>query len=287
MTSGMTITLWGVRGSIPSPGPRTARYGGNTTCVSVEVGPLVLAFDAGTGIRNLGAALVDDARPIHIFLTHLHWDHVQGLLFFGPLYQPGRRLALDTPQRQLRSLERIAGVDGIHFPLKEDQIASRLTINGSDPLAPLAAAGVRLSRMRMNHPGRCDGFRLEHAGAVFVFIPDNEINPPDSRHASLDQLVEFCRGADVLIHDAQYLPGDMPAKRGWGHSLVEEACELARAADVKTLVLFHHDPDRDDDALDAIQAECRRRFESDDTRFDVRAAAEGMTFHLGGTTANS
>lgn len=280
VNSGMKIQLWGVRGSIPTPGPDTVRYGGNTPCVSIEIGEHLLVFDAGSGMRPLGNAIANRPGEIVVFLTHLHWDHVQGLLFFAPLYQPGRSLALQTPDRKMKSLETIAGVDGLHFPLKPYQIGSVLTVNRRDPLRTLGASGIRLRRQVVNHPGVCHGLRLEHNGRTFVYIPDNEIDPPYPKKVDFAKLVAFCRGADVLVHDSQYLPDDMPLKRGWGHSLVSQTCELGKAAEVKELVLFHHDPLRTDAAIDVIQEDARRWHRDNGSTVKCSAAAEGMQFDL-------
>jgi phosphoribosyl 1,2-cyclic phosphodiesterase len=279
----MKIRLWGVRGSIPSPGPDTVRYGGNTSCVSIEIGPSMIVFDAGSGIRLLGETLRTWPGNIYIFLTHLHWDHIQGLLFFGPLYQPGRALVLQTPEKKMKSLDKIAGVDGLHFPLKPYQIGSIVTINRRNPLRELRGQNVRLRRLRVNHPGICEGFRLEHQGRSLVYIPDNEIDPPYAKTVDFERLVDFCRGADVLIHDAQYTAAEMPAKSGWGHSLVSQACELGHAAKVGQLLLFHHDPLRADPELDAIQAGARQWLRDNNSTVQCSAAAEGMEFLLEGS----
>jgi phosphoribosyl 1,2-cyclic phosphodiesterase len=277
LNSRMVVKLWGVRGSIPSPGPATARYGGNTTCVSVEIGDAVLIFDAGSGIRNLGKELFSDPRAVVIFLTHLHWDHVQGLLFFAPLYQPGRTLAIETPDRTMTSLVPIAGADGVHFPLTAEQILSDLRVNQGDPIGDLAKTGIVLRRLRMNHPGLCHGFRLEYGGRVLVFIPDNEIHPPEPGPLAWNDLVAFCQGADVLIHDAQYLAEEISSKRGWGHSTIDDACALGKAAGAKRLILFHHDPERTDGEIDDILAKILP-----DSRgaTEISAAKEGTVLHL-------
>lgn len=281
---GMTIEVWGVRGSIPTPGPSTIRYGGNTTCVSVRIDSLLVVFDAGTGIRSLGGAVKGWPGDIVIALTHFHWDHVQGFPFFGPLFDPGRRISLltpdPTPDRTTRSLRRIAGIDGVHFPLKAGQLPSKISVNTKRYRASLAAAGAVLKRTWVNHPGGCYGYRLECGGRSFVFMPDNEIDPPCEKTITFENLATFCRGADVLIHDAQYLEPDMPAKRGWGHSLVRQACDLAAAAEVKRLLLFHHDPDRDDNAVDAIQSQAREYLRSKNAATSCDAAAEGMSITL-------
>lgn len=276
----MTIEVWGVRGSIPSPGPSTIRYGGNTTCVSARIGSLLVVFDAGTGIRGAGNAVKGWQGDIIIALTHLHWDHVQGFPFFGPLYDPGRRISLLSPDRTTRSLRRIAGVDGVHFPLKAGQIPSILSINTKRYRSYLEAAGAVLTRTWVNHPGGCYGYRLDCGGRSFVFMPDNEIDPPYEKTITWEKLVAFCKGADVLVHDAQFLPDDMPAKRGWGHSLVQQACDLAAAADVKRLLLFHHDPDRDDCAVDIIQSQAREHLRAKKAATSCDAAAEGMSITL-------
>ena len=274
----MKIKVWGVRGSLPSPGPATARYGGNTPCVSVEIGSLLVVLDAGTGIRALGDSLTGWSGEICILLSHLHWDHVQGLPFFGPLYHPGREITLCVPRARGRcGLERIAGIDGVHFPLTQEQIPSRLTVRGDVPTDLFEAHGAHLSRLAVNHPGGSRGFRIEQGGRSFVFIPDNEMTPPYPVTVQPEALADFCRGADVLLHDAQYLPEDLPAKHGWGHSEVSQVCDLAAASTVGRLLLFHHDPSRTDDALDRIQTEARARLKRLGSPVRCDVAAEGMT----------
>ena len=248
----MNIRYWGVRGSLPSPGAATVRYGGNTPCISVEIGSLMLVFDAGTGIRNLGQSLTSWSGDMCVFISHLHWDHVQGFPFFAPLHQPGRELSLIVPRGRGRTLARIAGMDGVHFPVTQERILSRLTITTGEPTELLERHGVVLRRVGMNHPGGSFGFRVEHAGKSFVFITDNELDPPYPHTIEPAALVDFCRGAELLVHDAQYVADDFPMKRGWGHSLFTQTADLAHAAKVRSLALFHHDPTRSDDDLDAI-----------------------------------
>ena len=278
----MKIRFWGVRGSLPSPGASTVRYGGNTPCISVEIGSLMLVFDAGTGIRMLGNTLTTWSGDLCVFISHLHWDHVQGFPFFAPLHQPGRELHLIVPRGRGRNLARIAGMDGVHFPVTQERILSRLTITSGDPTSILERHGVVLDRVGMNHPGGSLGFRVQHAGKRFVFIPDNEIDPPYPRMIDADVLLEYCHAADLLVHDAQYQADDFPLKRGWGHSLFTQTAELAHAAKVRSLALYHHDPIRSDDDLDAIADATRRHLRSlgSDLAASASAAAEGTLVEL-------
>ncbi|HTW93974.1 MAG TPA: MBL fold metallo-hydrolase [Tepidisphaeraceae bacterium] len=281
----MTIRFWGVRGSIPSPGPSTAKYGGNTPCVSVEMGnDRILVLDAGTGIRDLGKHLLSDPsapKLIYVLLTHEHWDHIQGFPFFAPIYQKDRKVVIFPVQRGKNLFcSLLDQMDGAHFPVTYDQLPSVHECTQSDPATYLKEQGVEMSRKQTNHPGKCFGYRITHGGRSIVFMPDNELNPPANRLATLEEFADFCRGADLLIHDSQFLPTDMPHKRGWGHSLVSETCQLAAAAQVKHLILYHHDPDRTDAQLDAIEAESRRWFADHAPKTRVTAGREGMVIEL-------
>jgi phosphoribosyl 1,2-cyclic phosphodiesterase len=282
MATPITVRLWGVRGSIPSPGPLTARHGGNTPCVSLELGnEKCLILDAGSGIRLLGKHLANTSIPILVLLTHEHWDHVQGFPFFAPVYEKDRRLVIFPVERGMDMLcTLVAQMDGAHFPVTSNQIPAALECVQADPIHFLAEQGFTMRRHRTNHPGVCYGYRFEHNGKSLIFMPDNELTPPARAHSTMQEFAEFCRGADVLMHDAQFMPSDMPHKRGWGHSVVHETCELAAMAKVKHLILFHHDPDRTDTELDAIQEECRAWFAKNAPDTQVTAGREGMTLTL-------
>lgn len=274
----MTITFWGVRGSLATPGAHTLRYGGNTTCVSVEVGDRALVLDAGTGIRALGDYLAEQDRDIYMLFTHLHADHLSGFPFFAPLWQSGRPIHLVDYMLAGKPWSPLELLNGIFFPVEPDNLHCRALRVSEEPMAYLRAHGFGIERTALNHPGGAFGYRLEQAGRSFVFVPDNELSPPGPPVTSFEDLVAFCQGADVLCHDAQYTQADMPRKRGWGHSLVEEVCELARAADVRHLVLFHHDPDRTDDALDALQERAAEHLAPHGIQ--VTAAYEGLSLRL-------
>lgn len=278
----MTITYHGVRGSVPAPGPLTKRVGGNTSCVSVRSGNQVLVIDAGTGIRSLGDELVGDDREIYMLFTHLHDDHIQGFPFFRPLYEPDRTVHLlhyHPPDRDA-SWSPLALFDGIHFPLRPDKIPAECHHVERDGLAFLRRRGFDIERMAVNHPGGAFGYRLHDDGGTYVHVPDNELRPPNEGDCSFEDVVDFCEGADLLCHDAQYRNDDMPAKWGWGHSRVSQACELAARAEVAGLLLFHHDPTRTDDEVEALQTKARVRLEK--MGVDCAAAYEGLTIDLDG-----
>ena len=280
------VRFWGVRGSLPSPGPATVRYGGNTPCVSVEGSyrsgkKWTAMFDAGTGARLLGQELVRNDNDIFLFLTHTHWDHIQGFPFFAPIYQADRKIYLSHLE-QRRGLFNLLleQMDGRRFPITQDQIMSLLISMSSDDVKERNEEGYRVERVRVNHPGETHGFRLHIRDLTLVYIPDNEIDTPGKPWVSFDELVEFCQGADMLIHDAQYFRDDIPAKRGWGHSMVENVWELACAADVKQLVLFHHDPDRTDDELDKLLSDTKKWFEEKQSNVVCHVAYEGLELVL-------
>jgi phosphoribosyl 1,2-cyclic phosphodiesterase len=281
-----TVRFWGVRGSIPAPGPTTVRYGGNTPCVSVEGAyadgtETVGILDAGTGIRPLGNELRHDDKEIVLLLSHTHWDHIQGFPFFAPLRQTDRTIYLSTLERKRGLFDLLlAQVDGEQFPLRLEDAGAHFVSYTTEKVQEQQRLGYRVRRLRVNHPGEVYGFRAELRGCVIVYIPDNELFPPKTDHASYEEMIAFCRDADLLIHDAQYLEQDMPQKWGWGHSVVSQVRQLAMAAGAKHLILFHHDPDRTDDELDAIQSESDAWFRANAPHLRCTVAYEGLTITL-------
>ena len=252
----MKITFYGVRGSIPSPGPDTCRYGGNTSCVHIETASgQDLILDSGTGIRNLGKRLIEKNSTINILLSHGHWDHIQGYPFFMPIYQPDRQIRVYTSTAdghgQICSL--FDQIDGANFPVKATELPSQSECVTENFETELAKQNICVRCIPINHPGGGYGYRIEDDGTSCAYITDNELEPPEKVSTTYGQWVEFCRGVDVLIHDAQYLEPDMPHKHGWGHSLVSQVRQLAVDAEVGCLVMFHHDPDRTDTEIDFIQ----------------------------------
>jgi phosphoribosyl 1,2-cyclic phosphodiesterase len=283
MTGEFTFTFWGTRGSIPTPGASTVRYGGNTPCVEVRApdGALVI-LDAGTGIRALGDSLMRRAAgdPVSgdIFLSHAHWDHIQGLPFFAPLYERGNRFRIWTDSAAAAEIERAvrAQMSAGVFPVRFDEIEAVMefrSLNGTH-----SAASYAIDTLPVRHPGGALGFRL---GAPadrtprLVYVPDNELAATanyESRGDWRDQLVDFARGAAILVHDATFTAAEYEAHRGWGHSCYDDAFALAVDARVQRLVLFHHSPDRADDDLDAEV----ERLRSTAPPFEIIAAREGM-----------
>jgi len=248
------VDFWGVRGSVPSPGPTTTRYGGNTSCVSITVDNKILILDAGTGIRNLGSAIIGQPElEIFVVVTHSHWDHIQGFPFFTPIYQPNRPVhmfpTLHKKNVVLSSL--IDQMDGAHFPITPDQVPSNFNFVTENPLEFLENNGFHMELVPMNHPGKAFGYKIKIDDKIICYFTDNEIDPPYEKSIELDVLTEHCRNVDILIHDAQYIEADMPLKHGWGHSLISQVTKLGESAKVKNLVYYHHDPERSDDDIDA------------------------------------
>ena len=290
----MRIRFWGTRGSLAKPGPSTIRYGGNTSCVEVRAddGTLII-LDCGTGAHDLGRSLVASGeRPIrgHLLLTHTHWDHIQGFPFFAPLFIQGNEWDVYAPQGLGQRLEdTLAGqMEYEYFPVTLGQLDATIRYHElHEGVFNLGA--VQVTARYLNHPGLAMGYRLEADGAAMVYATDHE---PHSRHqpevtgpATVlpvhreDQRhVEFLAGGDLVIHDAQYTLEEYPSKLTWGHCPAEVAVGFALAAGVKRLALFHHDPLRDDAALDRLVEACRRGAVAGG--LDVFAAAEGQTIEL-------
>ena len=277
------VDFWGVRGSVPSPGPTTTRYGGNTSCVSIMADDKILILDAGTGIRNLGSAII--SKPdleIFVIVTHSHWDHIQGFPFFTPIYQPNRPVhmfpTLHKKNVVLASL--IDQMDGAHFPLTPDQVPSNFNFVTENPLEFLESNGFHLEMVPMNHPGKAFGYKILIDDKIICYFTDNEIDPPYEKSIELNELTNQCRNADILIHDAQYTEADMPLKHGWGHSLISQVTELGKAAEVKNLVYYHHDPERSDDDIDAELEKASKVLKEKDSSVIPYFAYEGLRLTL-------
>jgi phosphoribosyl 1,2-cyclic phosphodiesterase len=278
----MLVTFYGVRGSIAAPGPRTIKYGGNTSCVHVRLntGNNVI-FDAGTGIRELGIRMVQNDEPLLLLLSHGHWDHIQGYPFFGPIYQPGREIrvcqGVDSNAVALKAI--LEQMDGSNFPVHSEDLPSKITT--VDQVSEyLDAQSFRTVRKHLNHPGGGNAYRIEEDGVSIAYITDNELDPPTAPQTTYAEWVDFCQGVDLLIHDAQYIEKDMPSKHGWGHSLISQVRQLAVDAQVKNLAMYHHDPERTDSELDEIAIESAKFFKSKNSVIGSYIAAEGLVFDL-------
>ena len=258
----MYARFWGVRGSIPVSDSRYARYGGNTSCVEIRCGESVLVFDAGTGVRPLGSVLVGEGcRDLDLFLSHAHVDHVVGLPFFAFAYRAGNSLRVwsghqapgdGTTESAVRSL-----MSSPLLPISPDVFCADVSFRdfaAGDGLAPPGGVSIRTARLR--HPGGATGYRVEHGGRSICYVTDTEHVPgaPD------ENILALVDGADILIYDAMFTDEEFPRHRGWGHSTWEEGARLSRAAGVATYAIFHHAPERDDEALDRIGAAAERLF---------------------------
>src|SRR5437773_988352 len=290
-----TVTFWGTRGSIPTPGAHTARYGGNTPCVAVEGtgghkgGGQLVILDAGTGIRALGRELVErqnGAVQAEILLSHAHWDHIQGLPHFKPFFAPGNAVRIWGSRQGTTSLEAILRqqMDPAVFPVPLDALSAKLTVQQVEP-GEFAVGTFRVQAMRLRHPGTTLGYRLTPAagGPSMAYVTDNELGPGGHYETAASwrkDFVAFLGGVELLIHDAMYTPEELEEHRGWGHSTFEEAVALAGDAGVKRLVLFHHEPEHGDEAIDALVAAARRRARAKGLPAEVAAAQAGMTLPL-------
>ena len=289
----MRIRFWGTRGSLARPGPDTVRHGGNTSCVELR-GPdgTLFVLDCGTGAWDLGRHLVAELgnAPIlgHLLITHTHWDHIQGFPFFSPLFSAGNEWDVYAPAGLGQRIEgTLAGqMEYAYFPVTLTQLGAAIRYHDLDE-RPFDVGAVRITPRYLNHPGIALGYRLQAAGVTVVYATDHEPHSPHGGapterlvHAEDRAHIEFLTGADLVIHDAQYTLEEYPGKRSWGHCPAERAVDYAVAAGVRRLALYHHDPARSDDAVDAIVAQCRERARAAGSPLEVFAAAEGQVIEL-------
>ena len=294
----MRIRFWGTRGSLATPGPTTLRFGGNTACVEARAADgTLIVLDCGTGAHRLGQALMAEARePVrgHLMITHTHWDHIQGFPFFGPVFAEGSEWDLYAPGGRGERLEAVLSAQMQHpyFPVTLGQLAATIRYHDLGEGA-LTVGGVRVIAQYLNHPALTLGYRLEADGVAVVYAVDHEPHMREradagrlgsageiTLHAEDARHVAFLEGADLVIHDAQYTAEEYPEKVNWGHSPAETAVDYALAAHVRRLALTHHDPLRDDDAVDRLVDVCRKRVRQAGGMLDVFAAAEGLTLEL-------
>ncbi|MEM9467265.1 MAG: MBL fold metallo-hydrolase [Actinomycetota bacterium] len=278
---GINISFHGVRGSTPCCCPTLQRYGGNTSCVSIEAedaDPIVL--DCGTGLRMFGATLDDGPVEAHVLVTHLHWDHIQGLPFFTPLKHADTRFHVYGPGEDGETMgESFARfMTPPFFPIETTMLPAEITFE--DALdGEFDVDGAHVVARPVPHTGTTAGFRVTRNGVSVAYVPDHQQPVGDPTHVA-PSVLELCRDVDVLIHDAQFTPEEFELKSDWGHSTPEYAVEVARQAGAKTLVLFHHDPAHDDDTVDDI---ARRMAElAAEHSIEVIAAAEGLKLTLTG-----
>ena len=279
----MQLTFYGVRGSIPTPGADFVRYGGNTACVHISLTDGTdIILDAGTGIRLLGNQLVKKTSPIHLLLTHNHWDHIQGFPFFAPIYQKDREIIIYPGQTALPEHDQILQqMQGSVFPVPAKALTSDISLHVvPDGQDSWKIGNATIRRLPMNHPGKGSAYCINDGNCKIAYITDNELYPPYKKETDFMTFVDFARDADVIIHDAQYMVADMPAKSGWGHSVAEEAVKLAMACNAKCLALYSHDPERTDDDIDAVVEHCNQFIKVAESSLTLIAAAEGQTLQF-------
>ena len=283
----MRVRVWGCRGSVAAPGPDTMRYGGNTSCVEVRgTGGEAVVLDAGTGMRPLGVQMSQDGvKVIHVFLTHLHMDHLQGLGFFRPLFNPDAEIHIWGPPSPVQPLaDRIATyMSPPLFPVSVREIPCQLTFHDA-PIDPITIGGLTVRASLVTHQGPTVGYRVEENGKSLVYLPDHEPSV-----AGLDlalQQAQWISGhdlahrCDVLLHDAQYGDDEYPRHVGWGHSAIGHVVAFAQKAEVERLVLFHHDPYHTDKELELLNGDARRIWGGDGDTC-VSSAWEGMLIDVG------
>ena len=303
-----SVRIWGDRGSMPTPGPDTVLFGGNTSCLEVRCGERIIIVDAGSGIRKLGDKLMREDLPkgpisADILITHTHWDHIIGFPMFTPIFVPGTRLRIRGPvSYEDDSLEKVfAGLLSYRYwPVRQEELSAKIEYQAIRETTIDLGDGIFVTTKYLNHPILCLGYRIEYKGKAFVTVYDNEpfvnVFPTDPADPSYDEeaaregeeaareenekILRFCQGADLLVHDTQYTAKEYNAgKRGWGHSSYEYAINCAHKARVKRLVLFHHDPNRSDPELQELelfyQGKVRGR-----TGLEVEMAREGTLYTL-------
>ena len=286
----MKIKFWGVRGSIAAPGKDTVRYGGNTLCTEVREGDTEIILDAGTGIRALGNDLIKRFGPnginAHLFLSHTHWDHIQGFPFFAPAYIPGNKIDICAAEKVDTSLEQTLAGQMLYqyFPISLKQLGASIQFHDLKEGQTFEIVGqkpymhpINVKNIKLNHPfPGVFAYRIDGLGFVdSVLKNESLVYATDTEHYDcLDhRLVKLAEGADVLIYDSQYTPKEYETKLSWGHSTGQKGVETAKAAHVKRLVLYHHDPTHTDDDIDKILSICQKMAGKD---LEVIAASEGL-----------
>lgn len=284
-----TVRFWGTRGSIATPGEATLKYGGNTSCTEVRCGEQLLILDAGTGIRVLGTSLLREfqQRPIkgHIFVGHTHWDHIQGFPFFAPAFNPKNEFAIYSLHGAEKPLDKVfqGQMDSDYFPVLLTDMKARLEFCELDSVVNLGE--VQVSYVFLNHPGLAVGFRISFAGRSLVYISDHEnygrLAPGGPVPNPMDlEIARFAENAELLISEAQYTEEEYEQKKGWGHSTFLDVLERAAQANVKRLVIFHHDPSHDDAFLDGILEFCQSTIADRNYTFSCSLAQEGTSIEL-------
>lgn len=285
----MYVRFWGTRGSCPTGGAETVRYGGNTACIEVRIGALVLIIDCGTGMRELGGSLMREFRdrPIegHIFVGHTHWDHIQGFPFFAPLYNPSNTFNVYSVHAAHGSLKAVfsGSMASDYFPIPLLKLAGNLRF--VEMSGPVDLGAARISFCHLNHPGVCIGFRIEAQGRVVTYLGDRESFVRVNGDSELSQrqdggVISFAKGSDLLIAEAQYTEEEYPGRKGWGHSTFDDTVRCAVEAGARRLAVFHHDPDHTDEMMDGYVEHCRALARKAGGAVECLAAQDGLRIDI-------
>jgi len=290
------VKFWGTRGSIPTPGPRTERYGGNTSCVELRAGDAILICDGGTGLRELGEALARrhpaGGMRLHLFFSHPHWDHIQGFPFFGAAYAPSNTLFVYGTAKQDQHIHSLLSgqMKSAYFPVDFEDLGARISPRECGP-EPSEIDGVQVTAFAQKHPGGSLGYRFEQEGKVVVYATDIELDQlledpslpersPQALRVLPEALVNRVRGADLLICDSQYTDAEYPKKVGWGHPRASTAVDLAVQAGVRQLALYHHDPMHSDGEVEKKANLGQTRARQHGSDLTVFAAREGVELKI-------
>jgi len=282
------MKFWGVRGTLPVSGDKSLKYGGNTSCMTLEFPrEQFFIFDCGSGIKNLGDSLVAQKRKdIHakIFISHPHWDHINAIPFFSPLYMQGNDFeVLGANQSDITMREMVsAQMDGVYFPITFSQFAARVYFHDLEE-EELKVSDIKVKTKLLNHPGKCLGYRIEYNGRSICYITDNEMYVETSEFYDPHyekRLAEFVHGTDALITDTTYTDEEYMTKEGWGHSCISKVVNLADVAEVKNLYLFHHDPDQTDNDIDIKLDIAQGMLKKRKSKTKCLAPMEGESFRI-------
>lgn len=285
----MTVTYWGVRGTLPVPGSKSLKYGGNTSCVTVTLpNDRILIFDAGSGIKALSDHFMKERRgrvSARLFISHPHWDHINAFPFFAPFHVPGNKFEVIGARHGDKTMEDLisAQMDDVFFPILVSDMGASLTFRDLGEETVKIDDDVTVETMLLSHPGNCLGYRVNFGGKSICYVTDNELYTDESgfRNESYEQkLVDFIKETDILITDTTYFDEDYKTKIHWGHSSVGRVVDIAHAAQVKTLHLFHHDPDQFDDDIDRKLDVAETALAKVSSTTNVVAPAEGASFRL-------
>lgn len=292
MKVGIKVKFWGVRGSIPTPGIKYIKYGGNTPCIEMKLpDDKLFIFDAGTGIRELGNVLNSSKKSLktHIFLSHFHWDHIHGLLFFRPSYIKGNEiiiLGMDTPEAKLNDI--ISNqMENPTFPVQLQSLKAHIQFQRLSEENNVID-GINVDTVYINHPGQALGYIITFGDTKICYFTDNELVPTwanetaklNYKSNTKEKILKLISGADLLIHDAQYTDEEYKTRVGWGHSSLSEVMELAKEGEVKKIAFFHHDPGHFDEHIDILVANCKEYLNSAYQHVECFAAQEGMELHF-------